>query len=119
MAGDSPTSSTRGFRVHCYEQEGVLVAECHGKLIFENAALLKEEVRAKIPGHKHITLDFTDVPQVDSSGLGVVVGLYVSARTRGCHIEIANASQQIRELLSMTNLLGLFEAAGRHHGKTL
>lgn len=119
MPEDRPISSTRGFRVHCYEQAGVLIAECHGKLIFENAAHLKEEVRSKIPGHKNIMLDFKDVPQVDSSGLGIVVGLYVSARTRGCHIEIANASQQIRDLLSMTNLLGLFEAAGRHHGKTI
>ena len=116
---DLPGSSTRGFRVHCYEQQDALVAECHGKLIFENTQVLKDEVRAKIPGHKRIVIDLKDVPQVDSSGLGTVVGLYVSARTRGCQVEIVNASQQIRELFSMTNLLSLFEAAGRHHGKTI
>jgi len=119
MPEDRPISSTRGFRVHCYEQEGALIAECHGKLIYENAPLLKEEVRAKIPGNKLIILDFKDVPQVDSSGLGTVVGLYVSARTRGCRVEVANASQKIRDLFSMTNLLSLFEAAGRHYGKTI
>lgn len=105
--------------MHFYEQEGALIAECHGKLIYENALGLKEEVRAKIPGNKRIILDFLDVPQVDSSGLGTVVGLYVSARTRGCRVEIANASQQLRDLFSITNLLSLFEAAGRHHGKTI
>ena len=119
MPGNQPIRSTRGFRVHCYEQQDALIAECHGKLIYENAPLLKEEVRAKIPGHKRIILDLKDVPQLDSSGLGTVVGLYVSARTRGCRIEVANASQQIRDLFSMTNLLCLFEAAGRHHGKTI
>lgn len=119
MSEDRPVSSTRGFRVHFYEQEGALIAECHGRLIYENAPHLKDEVRAKIPGNKHIILDLLDVPQVDSSGLGTVVGLYVSGRTRGCSVELANASQQIRELLSMTNLLSLFEAAGRHHGKTI
>jgi len=112
-------STTRGFRVHCYEREGALVAECHGKLTFENTQALKDEVREKIPGHKRIVIDLKEVPQVDSSGLGTVVGLYVSARTRGCQVEIANASEQIRELFSMTNLLSLFEAAGRHHGKTI
>lgn len=116
---EQPGSSTRGFRVHCYEKDGVLVAECHGKLTFENTQVLKDEVRERIPGHKRIVIDLKEVPQVDSSGLGAVVGLYVSARTRGCMVEIMNASQQIRDLFSMTNLLSLFEPAGRHHGKTI
>jgi anti-anti-sigma factor len=59
------------------------------------------------------------VPQIDSAGLGTVVGLYVSARTRGCRIEIINASQQVSELFSMTNLLSLFEDAGRHGGRMI
>lgn len=112
-------SSTRGFRVECHEIDGTLLAECHGKLIFENTAALKEAIRDKISGHKRIVIDFKDVPQIDSSGLGSVVGLYVSARTRGCELQIANASEQIRNLFSMTNLLSLFEQAGRHHGKTI
>ncbi|MGB7844145.1 MAG: STAS domain-containing protein [Candidatus Acidiferrum sp.] len=119
MAGNRPRSTTRGFRVHCYEREDVLVAECHGRLIFENSPALKDAVRERIPGHKRVVIDLKNVPQVDSSGLGTVVGLYVSARTRGCQLDIVNASQQIRELFSMTNLLSLFEPAGRHHGKTI
>ena len=119
MPKDHPGSTTRGFRVHCYEAEDTLVAECHGKLTFENTRALKEAVRDKIPGHKRVVIDLKEVPQVDSSGLGTIVGLYVSARTRGCRLEITNASQQIREIFSMTNLLSLFEAAGRHHGKTI
>jgi anti-anti-sigma factor len=111
---EQPGRSTRGFRVQCLEREDVLVAECHGKLTFENTQVLKDAVRERIPGHKRIVIDLKDVPQVDSSGLGTVVGLYVSARTRGCRVEIANESQQIRELFSMTNLLSLFEPAGRH-----
>jgi len=43
----------------------------------------------------------------------------VSGRTRGCQVELVNASEQIRNLFSMTNLLSLFEHAGRHHGKTI
>ncbi len=115
---DLSGSPARGFRVHCYDREDVLVAECHGKLTFENTRVLKEEVRDRIPGRKRIVIDLKDVPQVDSSGLGTVVGLYVSGRTRGCQVEVVNASQQIRDLFSMTNLLSLFEPAGRH-GKTI
>lgn len=116
---DRAESTTRGFRVHCYDREDILVAECHGQLTFENTQILKESVRERIPGHKRILIDLKEVPRVDSSGLGAVVGLYVSARTRGSQLEVVNASQQIRDLFSMTNLLSLFEAAGRHHGKTI
>ena len=119
MREDRPGSTTRGFRVQCHEREGALVAECHGNLTFENTQALKEAVRERISGHKRVIIDLKEVPRVDSSGLGAVVSLYVSARTRGCQLEIVNASQQIRDLFSMTNMLSLFEAAGRHHGKTI
>jgi anti-anti-sigma factor len=113
------TSSVRGFRVHCYEAEETLVAECHGKLTLENTPALKDALRDKIGVHKRILIDLKEVPMLDSSGLGSVVGLYVSARTRGCTLQVTNASEQIRQLFSMSNLLSLFEAAGRHHGKTI
>ena len=44
---ERPGSSTRGFRVHCYERENVLIAECHGKLTFENTQVMKETVRER------------------------------------------------------------------------
>jgi anti-anti-sigma factor len=77
---ESSISLTRGFRVECQECEDALVAECHGKLTFENTQALKDALRDKIPGYKRIVIDFREVPHLDSSGLGTVVGLYVSAR---------------------------------------
>ena len=119
MSQNLAVANTPAFRVNCYEVDGVLVAECHGKLTFENTPKLKEAIREKIAGQKRIVIDMKEVPLIDSSGLGSVVGLYVSARTRGCELQVANASEQIRQLFSMSNLLCLFEAAGRHPGKTI
>jgi anti-anti-sigma factor len=119
MSAENPRSSARGFRVHSYEAEGATIVECFGKLTFENAPSLKDEVRPMIPERKRIVLDLKGVPQIDSAGLGTVVGLYVAARTRGCRIEIMNATQQVSELLSITNLLSLFEDAGKHGGKMI
>lgn len=118
MADKQPTFA-HGFRVNCYEVEGTLVAECYGKLTFENTPVLKEALREKLAGRKRIVLDLKEVPLIDSSGLGSVVGLYVSARTKGCELGVANAQEQIRQLFSMSNLLCLLEAAGRYHGKTI
>jgi len=62
-------------------------------------------------------LDFQGVTFMDSSGLGARVTLYVSCRTRGCKLELINLSGALRTLLGMTNLLSLFEQAGRYGGK--
>lgn len=112
-------SSTRGFRVECREEPQALIVECHGPLTYSNTPTLAGEVKGRIPGHKRVVLDLKNVTQMDSSGLGSVMALYVSARARGCRLELVNASDQIRALFSVTNLLSLFEAVGRHHGKII
>lgn len=119
MSKDAAYRLTRGFRVHTYTRDDSLIVECHGKLTSENAPLLKSEVREMIPNQKRIILDLKDVPLMDSSGLGTVVGLYISARTRRCAFELTNANQQIRELFGLSHLMSLFEAAGRHGGKMM
>jgi anti-anti-sigma factor len=50
---------------------------------------------------------------MDSSGLGTVVGLYVSAKAARCNIAFVNLKKQIRELLKVSNLLSIFETCGR------
>jgi anti-sigma B factor antagonist len=119
MTQHSPISSTRGFRVHSYQKEDATVVECHGKLTVENAPLLKSEAKSMIGPKKRIVLDLKEVPFMDSAGLGTIVGLYVSASTSRCEFSMVNASQQIRELLGISNLLLLFESAGRHGGKMI
>ena len=119
MSEENPLSSTRGFRVHSYEAGNVMIVECEGRLTSDNAPLLRLEMKDLVPCHKRIVLDLKAVPHMDSAGLGSVVGLYVSARTRGCRIELVNANEAIRKLFSVTNVLSLFESAGRHYGKTI
>ena len=93
--------------------------ECFGRLTSENVPLLKEAVGEACDKKRRIVLNLKEVPMMDSSGLGALVTLHVSARTRGCKLEVVNASKQIRDLFSMTNVLSLFEAAGRHGGRPL
>jgi anti-anti-sigma factor len=110
-------SPTRGFHVHSYRSEHAVVVECHGKLTLEHAAQLRNKIRTLIPDEKRIVLDLKEVPFMDSSGLGTLVTLYVSGRSRGCKLELINVSAALRTLLGMTNLLSLFEQAGRYGGK--
>ena len=113
MAGSNPVSSGKGFRVQRRESEDCTFVECFGRLTSENVPLLKDAMREACERKVRIVLDLNEVPMMDSSGLGAVVTLHVSARTRGCKLEVVNASKQILELFSMTNVLSLFEATGR------
>jgi anti-anti-sigma factor len=49
-------------------------------------------------------LDLTDVPYMDSAGLGIVVGHYVSCQRKGIRLIAAGGSPRVRELLKMTKV---------------
>ena len=56
-----------------------------------------------------ITLDFSDLQFLDSSGLGTIVSLKVSAIHRGnCKLELVHLTPRIEKLLLLTNLFELF-----------
>jgi anti-anti-sigma factor len=105
------------FHLQTHRTNEIITVECHGKLTFEHAPQLRNKIRTLIPDEKRIVLDLKEVPFMDSSGLGALVTLYVSARTRNCKLELLNVSPALRTLLGMTNLLSLFEQAGRYGGK--
>jgi anti-sigma B factor antagonist len=119
MLANDAVSIAKGFRVHRTESDDCTVVECFGRLTSENVPLLKDSMREACSRKGRIVLDLKEVPMMDSSGLGAVVALHVSARTRGCRLEVVNASKQILELFSVTNVLSLFEATGRCGGRLM
>ena len=81
---------------------------CHGRVVSETSSQLKELVKPLIPHGGRIVLDLTDVSYVDSSGLGMLVGLKVSAIKEGyCRLELMNLSSRVKELLRLSNLTQL------------
>jgi anti-anti-sigma factor len=83
--------------------------KCHGKVVSQTAGEIKELVKPLISRGGHIVLDFTDITNVDSSGLGALVGLKVSAVGAGyCTLELVNLSPRVQELLRLTKLTQLF-----------
>jgi anti-anti-sigma factor len=70
---------------------------------------LKNTVKELIPQAGTIVLDFADVQYLDSSGLGVLVGLKASAMREGqCRLMLENLSPRVKDLLSLTNVASLF-----------
>src|SRR6202012_1357235 len=87
----------------------VTTITCHGRLVSDNADQIKELVKPLIAEGGRIVLDFADLKYLDSLGLGVVVGLKVSALHQGlCKLELENLTPRLKQLLSMSNLMQLF-----------
>jgi anti-sigma B factor antagonist len=91
------------------------IVRCTGKLVTSSTGILQTEVRSLLPGAKRIVLDLTDLGYMDSSGLGSIIGLYVSVKTAGGRLEVINLSARVRQLFSITNVLSLFEVCGEQN----
>jgi len=103
---NAPAMNSLAFNV---ERKGdAALVHCRGRLVSGVAGPFYDKIIALIPHNKRIVLDLTDLAFVDSMGLGTLVRLYVSAKSGGSCLQLINLGKQIRELLGMTHLLGLF-----------
>jgi anti-sigma B factor antagonist len=60
-------------------------------------------------GDKRILLDLSEVPWIDSSGIGLLVKLLTSAKQRGGAMKLLNPSKFTVQTLKMIALLDVFE----------
>lgn len=95
-----------------------ILIHCHGRIVSATSAILQDKVRAMIPGSTRIVLDLTDVTYLDSSGLGSLVGLYVSAKRGGSALKLIHLSERIKQLLKLTQLAAIFEGHSEYLGMT-
>jgi anti-anti-sigma factor len=89
--------------------------KCKGRLVFGQTDILKEGVRELIPKSQRVVLDLGEIDYMDSSGLGAVLYLYVSAKTSRCQLQLLNLAPQVRQLFGMARILSLFEPCGEHN----
>lgn len=60
-------------------------------------------------GDTRIVLDLSEVPWIDSSGIGLLVKVLTSAKQRGGSVKLLNPSKFTVQTLKMICLLELFE----------
>ena len=93
---------------------GVLLVECCGRLVLgEESANLRHLVRDLLNEHKQVVLDFGRLTYMDSSGLGVLVGLYATAQKVGGGIKLANLNPRLHDALQITKVVTVFEIFAR------
>jgi anti-sigma B factor antagonist len=88
------------------------IVHCNGRIVSDTAQSLKATVKPLFSEGKIVVLDLTNVNYMDSSGLGTIVGLYVSAKNAKCQLRLTNLNKLVKDLFSITRL-GEVMAQGR------
>ncbi len=90
----------------------VRILDCSGKITLgEGTMAIRNAVRDIVQsGARKVVLNLADINYIDSSGVGELVSTYTSVLNGGGKLKLLNLTKKIRELLTITKLLTVFEA---------
>lgn len=90
----------------------VTVLDLAGRLtLTDGSGRLKEKVTSLLfDDRKKIVLNLQNLSYMDSAGLGEMVACYSSAAKSGGKVRLANTTGKIKDLLTITKLLTVFDA---------
>src|SRR5271165_1520240 len=84
------------------KSEGTRIVRVVGPLLLQNFFSLKAELEKE---HPSVTiLDLSDVPYIDSAGMGAIINYYVSAQRRGTKLIAAGTNYRVVELFKLTRV---------------
>lgn len=88
-----------------YPPNKVTAIKLHGRLVSENTEEIRNLINTLLAHGGRIVIDLSDLSYLDSSGLGTLVGLKVSAINQGlCILQFVNMTPRVVEILSRTGL---------------
>ncbi|MGB8543637.1 MAG: STAS domain-containing protein [Candidatus Acidiferrales bacterium] len=103
------TAPSPDLKIEVEKKPEETLVHCTGRITSSTSEMLKSSVRPLISEAKRVVLDLTNVNYLDSSGLGMIVGFWVSAKREKCQLKIVNANKRIIDLFLMSNLAPILE----------
>lgn len=100
--------TSEGLTVERYEggaqDQSILLL--HGPLTVETSNQFERAVRSE--NAETMILDLSDVPYIDSVGLGALVTTYVSHQKTGRCVVLTGVKKRVRKVLDVTNVSNFF-----------
>lgn len=91
------------------EQQGASVLVVHGQIDVHTAPRLREQlVELVTQGARRIVVDLNDVDFLDSTGLGVLVGVLKRVRTHDGELVLACQRPRVLKVFEITGLTSVF-----------
>jgi anti-sigma B factor antagonist len=93
------------------ELKNVVVVKPHGELDMNNSFQFKSFVKDTYinAGKSNVILDLSEVEYMDSSALGVLLGLQRAARLNGGSLVLCGLHENLARILKITSLEGVFK----------
>ena len=100
-------------RISVSFKEDVAIMALTGKFVAgSDGPFLRQKVKDLIDaGAKKLVLDFTEVPYIDSTGLGFLAGSRVTAQNAGVSVVLAGVNQHVKRILDGVRLTPFFVLA--------
>ena len=87
-------------------KEGQRILRLNGPIVITTLFDFQAKVRAD--SSRTLMLDFTNVPYMDSAGIGALVGAYVTHQKDGRGLYLIGVSQRVRDALQVTRVQQFF-----------
>jgi anti-sigma B factor antagonist len=94
------------------EKDGIAILEPKGKIMGgPDATLLHDKLHELIEnGKKKVIIDLAKVEWMNSTGLGILISSLTTLRNNQGELKLANVTDKIQSLLTITKLVTVFEA---------
>ena len=94
------------------ETEDVMVLEPKGKIMGgPDATILHDQLHEFIDQNKKkVVIDLAKVDWMNSTGLGILISGLTTLRNNGGELKLANVTEKIQSLLTITKLITVFES---------
>ena len=94
------------------EEAGVAILEPKGKIMGgPDATMLRDQLQEFIKQDKlKVVIDLRGVNWMNSTGLGILISGLTTMRNKKGELKLANVTDKIQSLLTITKLITVFEA---------
>ncbi len=93
-------------------QSNIVILQPKGKIMGgPDTTLLHDKLHEYIEQNKRqVVIDLADVDWMNSTGLGILIAGYTTLRNNQGELKLANVTDKIQSLLTITKLVSVFEA---------
>jgi len=94
------------------EENGVAILQPKGKIMGgPDATILRERIHDLVTdSHLKVVIDLAKVDWMNSNGLGILISGMTTLRDNNGDLKLANVTDKIQSLLTITKLVSVFEA---------
>jgi anti-anti-sigma factor len=107
-------------QMQCYQSGNEMLAVLAGSLRMDNSEALKTELLERIePPVEKMYVNLTGLREVDSAGLGVLVGLHMTARKKKVALTLLSPTADQMRLFECTRLTTILSIVGGLEAETI